>query len=167
MPPSSNSLKFNLRYGALLQLLCLCAMPASLLAADYDPAIQDAEILVPSIVAKALLTDIVATDTGAVTVGERGHILKTSNYTDWVQLPVPTRSLLTNVFVRGANLWAVGHEEIILHSADGGSSWARQHVNSEALGPLLDILFVDDATGFAVGCGRKDANDIRRWQNMA
>ncbi len=155
MPPSSNSLKFNLRYGALLQLLCLCAMPVSLLAADYDPAIQDAEILVPSIVAKALLTDIVATDTGAVTVGERGHILKTSNYTDWVQLPVPTRSLLTNVFVRGANLWAVGHEEVILHSADGGSSWSRQNVNSEALGPLLDILFVDDVTGFAVGAEGK------------
>lgn len=139
----------------MLQLLWLFALPFSLNAVDYDPATADAEILVPSIVSKALFTDIVSTDTGAVAVGERGHILRTSNYTDWVQLPVPTRSLLTNVYVRGANLWAVGHEEIILHSADGGSTWKRQYVNSEAFGPLLDVLFIDDARGFAVGAEGK------------
>ncbi len=141
--------------GLLLKFLCTCALPLSIMAADYDPATADSEILVPKIVSKALFTDIVATDTGAIAVGERGHILKTSNYTDWVQLPVPTRSLLTNVYARGANLWAVGHEEIILHSSDGGSTWERQHVNSAALGPLLDILFVDDNRGIAVGAEGK------------
>lgn len=151
----SNFHKCDYPQKMLFVLLCFCTLPFSVFAAEYDPATADSEILVPSIVAKALFTDIIATDTGAIAVGERGHILKTSNYADWVQLPVPTRSLLTNVYARGANLWAVGHEEVILHSADGGSTWERQHVNSEAFGPLLDILFIDDARGFAIGAEGK------------
>ncbi len=155
MPPLINSHKCDYPKRMMLKLLCICMLPFSIIAADYDPAIADSEILVPKIVAKALFTDIVATDTGAIAVGERGHILKTSNYVDWVQLPVPTRSLLTNVYARGANLWAVGHEEVILHSADGGSTWERQHVKSDAFGPLLDILFIDDGHGIAVGAEGK------------
>lgn len=151
----SNFYKCDYPQRMLLIILCICALPISIMAAEYDPATADSEILIPGIVSKALFTDIVTTDTGAIAVGERGHILKTSNYVDWVQLPVPTRSLLTNVYARGTNLWAVGHEEVILHSADGGSSWERQHVNSEALGPLLDILFIDDTRGFAIGAEGK------------
>ena len=151
----SNFYKCDYPSRMLFTALCICTLPISIMAAEYDPATADSEILVPSIVSKALFTDIVTTDTGAIAVGERGHILKTSNYTDWVQLPVPTRSLLTNVYARGTNLWAVGHEEVILYSADGGSSWQRQHVNSEAFGPLLDILFIDDTRGFAIGAEGK------------
>ena len=155
MPPLSKFPKSTSRRSIPLGLLCLLFSSASLVAQTYDPATEDAEILVPSIVSKALFTDIVATKTGALAVGERGHILKTSNYNDWVQVPVPTRSLLTNMFARDANLWAVGHEEVIIHSADGGATWKRQYVNSEAFGPLLDILFLDDVTGFAVGAEGK------------
>ena len=155
MPPLRNSHKCDYPKRMMLKILCICMLPFSIIAADYDPATADSEILVPKIVAKALFTDVVATEAGAVAVGERGHILKTSNYIDWAQLPVPTRSLLTNVYVRGANLWAVGHEEVILHSADGGSTWERQHVNSDAFGPLLDILFTDENHGIAVGAEGK------------
>jgi photosystem II stability/assembly factor-like uncharacterized protein len=125
------------------------------LAADYEPATADSEVLNPSIVTKALFTDIVATETGAIAVGERGHILKSSDLTKWVQLPVPTRSVLTNVYARGSLMWAVGHEEVILHSLDGGSSWTRQHVQPDAFGPLLDIFFLDDQKGFAIGAEGK------------
>lgn len=155
MMSMSNFQKCDYPNQMVLKLICFFSLSFSIFAAEYDPAIADSEILVPSIVAKALFTDIIATDTGAIAVGERGHILKTSNYTDWVQLPVPTRSLLTNAYARGADLWVVGHEEVILHSADGGSTWERQHVNSEAFGPLLDILFIDDARGFAIGAEGK------------
>lgn len=132
------------------------SVTASVTVSGYDPATADSELFADSsIVQKSLLTDIVATDTGAITVGERGHILKSSNLKEWVQLPVPTRSVLTNVYARGAKLWAVGHEEIILASSDGGSSWVRQHVNTEAFGPLLDIIFTDDNKGFAIGAEGK------------
>ena len=135
----------------------------------YDPATADSELFSDSTtVQKSLLTDIIATDTGAVAVGERGHILKSSNLKEWVQLPVPTRSVLTNDYARGPKLWAVGHEEIILASTDGGSSWKRQHVNIEAFGPLLDIIFVDDNKGFAVGAEGKflsTADGGETWQD--
>jgi photosystem II stability/assembly factor-like uncharacterized protein len=132
-------------------ILALLAFATCLNAAEYDPATADAEVLDAKIVMKALFTDIVATDTGAIAVGERGHILKSSDMKTWVQLPVPTRSVLTNVYARGANLWAVGHEDIILHSSDSGSTWTRQNVDVQATGPLLDVLFTDDTTGMAIG----------------
>jgi photosystem II stability/assembly factor-like uncharacterized protein len=134
-----------------ISLVLLGALAPLAQAAEYDPATADAELLNAKIVTKSLLTDVVATESGAVAVGERGHVLKSSNLTDWVQLPVPTRSVLTNVYALGAHLWAVGHEEVILHSADGGSTWARQHVNVDALGPLLDVIFLDPQRGFAFG----------------
>jgi photosystem II stability/assembly factor-like uncharacterized protein len=144
---------FDLTCASLRVLLVFSS--AYLGAADYDPTTADAELLDPNIAKLALFTDITATDTGAVAVGERGHILKSSNLSDWVQLPVPTRSLLTNVYAKGPNLWAVGHEEIILHSADGGSTWKRQHVNADAFGPLLDVIFLDENRGFAIGAEGK------------
>ena len=44
---------------------------------------------------------------------------------------------------------------MILHSADGGSTWERQRVDVEALGPLLDVIFLDDSNGFAIGAEGK------------
>ena len=40
-----------------------------------------------------------------------------------------------------------------MHSKDGGSSWARIYDNRDldVVAPLLDVLFLDDQTGFAVG----------------
>ncbi len=124
--------------------------------ASYDPATTDAEMK-PDVkfILQSLFTDIVQTDTATIAVGERGHIVKSNDLKTWTQLPVPTRSLLTNVFAAGANLWAVGHEEIILHSPDGGSTWKRQHVNVDAFGPLLDIMFFDDKRGIAIGAEGK------------
>jgi photosystem II stability/assembly factor-like uncharacterized protein len=145
----------NKLHWTLPRALCLLFSPLVYSADAYDPVIADAEILDAKIATKALFTDVVATDTGAVAVGERGHILKSSNLNDWVQLPVPTRSLLTNVYAHGTHLWAVGHEEVILHSSDSGSTWERQHASPDAFGPLLDILFIDDANGFAIGAEGK------------
>jgi photosystem II stability/assembly factor-like uncharacterized protein len=125
-------------------------------ANSYDPATADSEVK-PEVkfVTQSLFTDIVQTETATIAIGERGHIVKSTDLKSWTQLPVPTRSLLTNVFALGANLWAVGHEEVILHSADGGSTWARQHVNVEAFGPLLDVMFFDEKRGVAIGAEGK------------
>jgi photosystem II stability/assembly factor-like uncharacterized protein len=67
------------------------------------------------------------------------------------QVQVPTRSMLTNVYALDALVWAVGHEEVILHSSDAGHHWVRQHVNTDAIGPLLDIVMFDAQRGIAVG----------------
>lgn len=127
------------------------------LAAD-DAAIQTAEIMPRA--SKSLMLDIAESSDRAVAVGERGHILVSESRRDWRQIEnVPTRSTLTAVAAVGNKVWAVGHEGVILHSADGGQTWVRQRVapfdkNNMDLtngAPLLDVLFVDEMRGFAVG----------------
>ena len=139
----------------LALVIGLCAHTAfaqpALVVTAYEPATADAEIMPIKQMMQALYTDIVKTSTGAVAIGERGHILYSSDMRDWTQRPSPTRSLLTNAFALEGHVWAVGHEQVILHSIDGGSTWSRQYLKLDAFGPLLDILFLDDQRGFAIG----------------
>lgn len=106
---------------------------------------------------KSLLLDAcaVATEGGAlwVAVGERGHILtSTDRGTTWTQAAVPTRALLTGVWFHDARLgWAVGHDETILRTTDGGASWQLAHSDPEAERPLLDVWFADAERGIAIG----------------
>ncbi|MDF3935694.1 WD40/YVTN/BNR-like repeat-containing protein [Pseudomonas citronellolis] len=73
-----------------------------------------------------------------VVVGQRGHIL----YSDdaghsWTQAEVPVSSDLTAVrFPTPEQGWAVGHDGVVLHSADGGAHWTRQ-LDGRRIGQLL------------------------------
>jgi photosystem II stability/assembly factor-like uncharacterized protein len=140
----------TLALALVLVLQPAFAQPTPVVLA-YDPATADAEMMPIKQMMQALYTDIVKTGTGAVAIGERGHILYSSNMQEWIQIPSPTRSLLTNAFALDSHVWAVGHEQVILHSSDGGSTWTRQYLKLDAFGPLLDILFLDDQRGFAIG----------------
>ena len=65
---------------------------------------------------------------------------------------VPTRVMLTAVFFVDAEYgWAVGHDETILNTADGGETWTRSHFAPEAQQPLLDLWFANRVSGIAVG----------------
>jgi len=130
---------------------------ATELGAD-DPVLQTAELMPRA--ARSLILDIAESSDRAIAVGERGHILVSESRRDWRQIAnVPTRSTLTAVAAVGNHAWAVGHEGVILHSADGGLSWTRQRVmpfdkNNTDLtngAPLLDVLFLDEQNGYAVG----------------
>jgi photosystem II stability/assembly factor-like uncharacterized protein len=125
--------------------------PAPAASSEYDPATADAEMMPIKGVLLGLFTDITAYSKGAIAVGERGHIVYSANLKDWTQAPTPTRSLLTNVFARGDLVWAVGHEQVILHSKDAGASWTRQFINKDAFGPFLDVIFFDDQRGLVIG----------------
>lgn len=131
--------------------------PSAELGAD-DPVVQNAELMPRA--ARSLILDIAESSDRAVAVGERGHILISESRRDWRQVAnVPTRSTLTAVAAVGNMVWAVGHEGVILHSADGGQTWARQRVapfdkNSMELSngaPLLDVFFLDEQRGYAIG----------------
>ncbi len=128
-----------------------------------DPVTLTTEIMPRA--ASSMLLAIAKTGDRIVVVGERGHVLlSTNNGHDWKQIAaVPTRTTLTAVTAVGENLWAVGHNGVIIHSPDGGENWQLQR--SEAAAPidspaktamepdrpLLDVLFLDANTGFAVG----------------
>jgi photosystem II stability/assembly factor-like uncharacterized protein len=88
-----------------------------------------------------------------VAVGERGHVLISDDRgASWRQIVVPTRVTLTAVHAPSAShAWAVGHDAVILHSADAGESWTRQYAEPELESPLLDVRFLDPQRGFAVG----------------
>ena len=88
-----------------------------------------------------------------VAVGDRGHIL----YSDddgqqWHQANVPTRVLLTGVYMHDTKLgWAVGHDATILRTEDGGQNWQQVYKDVEQEAPLLDVWFRDANSGYAVG----------------
>lgn len=102
---------------------------------------------------KSLLLDVAERDGVLVTVGDRGHALVSRDRgATWSQGAVPTRALLTAVHMHDAKLgWAVGHDEVVLRTRDGGLSWERVKHDPDKERPLLDVWFADDRRGLAVG----------------
>lgn len=108
------------------------------------------EAFIAPLVKESTLLDITATDY-VVAVGERGHILVSSDGVNFVQSVVPTDATLTAVSVIGDNVWAVGHDATILHSGDRGKSWDIQFQAPEMERPFLDVYFFDENQGVAIG----------------
>src|SRR5689334_12789841 len=140
--------------------LGLVAMLAGSLApliaqAQLDPrdsANQPAEI--EPLASTSLLLDLAQAGDRLVAVGERGHVLLSDDKgATWRQArSVPTRAMLTAVFFADAEYgWAVGHDETILNTLDGGETWTRSHFAPEAQQPLLDLWFANRVSGIAVG----------------
>ncbi|HWS26139.1 MAG TPA: YCF48-related protein, partial [Xanthomonadales bacterium] len=116
-----------------------------------DPATAPAEILDISRIQTSLLIDGTNARDRAVVVGDRGHILVSESRSEWRQVPVPTRTMLTAVTAVDNAVWAVGHDQVVIYSADGGLTWTLQHSSTTADGPLLDVLFLDAQRGIAIG----------------
>lgn len=99
-----------------------------------------------------LLTDIIHTSSSLISVGERGHILSSTDGKAWVQGQVPIQSNLNSVYFVDANQgWAVGHDASILHTTDGGRTWSIQQFLPSLDKPLFDIVFFDELHGIAIG----------------
>lgn len=158
----------NIASGMLIALVVSTAPPlwAQATAPDQGDggSSQDSSVLVAEsmpLAERALVLAIAEGDQRAIAVGERGHVFVSESRQDWRQVAdVPTRSTLTAVAAAGNRAWAVGHDQVIIHSADGGLSWVRQRampfdpdqVDDPRNGaPLLDVLFLDENHGFAVG----------------
>lgn len=103
--------------------------------------------------ARTLTLDVELAGDRAVAVGERGHILLSDDYgMSWRQVTTPTRATLTAVaFADPQHGWAVGHDNTILHSRDGGDTWAHQYPAGNQENSFLDVFFLDSRRGFAVG----------------
>ncbi|MDX1571180.1 MAG: hypothetical protein R3200_11890 [Xanthomonadales bacterium] len=136
-------------------LMGMLLAPVVLAQPADDSALLPAEKM--PLADESLLLDVVNTLQRAVAVGERGHILLSEDRQQWRQAEsVPTRSTLTAVATFGDDLWAVGHDAVILHSADGGLTWDRQFANpnqdpGDDPNPLLDVFFINESRGFAIG----------------
>jgi photosystem II stability/assembly factor-like uncharacterized protein len=131
------------RFSLLAILLLVFALPL--------PAQEHSE---PApLAAKALLLDIAINGDQVVAVGDHGDIVISHDQGQtWTQCLAPTRALLTGVsFPDAQHGWAVGHQGVILHTADGGLTWARQDDGKHLDNVYLDVLFRDAQHGFVVG----------------
>jgi len=101
---------------------------------------------------ESMLLDITHSGEALVAVGERGHVVTSSDGETWVQAEhVPTRSTLTTVFGFGDRLWAGGHDAVIITSADRGKTWTRLFFDPDRGQAVMDIYFTDAKNGVATG----------------
>jgi photosystem II stability/assembly factor-like uncharacterized protein len=117
--------------------------------------VLDSPALASPLAARGLLNGLASAGDRVVAVGQRGHILWSDDRgANWKQAQVPVSSDLVAVhFPTPTQGWAVGHDGVILHSADAGKTWTRQRDGrpDSADVPLLDVWFQDEQKGYAVG----------------
>jgi photosystem II stability/assembly factor-like uncharacterized protein len=131
-------------------LLVVAPVATPAVAADR----LERQALAAPLAVRSLLLDIARAGSRLVAVGERGHVLLSDDEgASWRQAKsVPMRTMLTAVWFADAQRgWAVGHDELILVTADGGETWTRSHYAPESQQPLLDVWFADAERGLAVG----------------
>ncbi len=116
---------------AMGRALASLALAAGLGAPSAGAAFQD-PLEVPALpsplASKSMLQGVARAGPRLVAVGQRGHILvSTDNGASWTQAKVPVSSDLTAVFFVGDQKgWVTGHDGIVLHTTDGGTTWQKQ-----------------------------------------
>lgn len=150
-------------------LLIIALVPVMLSAQEIEP-----RAAVPAPLAdQSLILDIVRAGERYVAVGERGHVLLSSNGREWAQAEfVPVQATLTRVEFAGGRLWAVGHDSAIIYSTDLGRTWSLQHFDPGMEQPLLDVHFFNASEGLAIGAyglvmRTSDAGNTWDVRNMA
>jgi len=132
------------------QMVCLLFLIAIMLLPVGAHA--DDSSIIAKLASRSMLFDGVSKEGVMAVVGERGHVLISSDGNNWQQIIVPTRASLTGVYFHDKqNGWAVGHDAIVLQTTDGGEHWQKTYYDPEGETPLFDIWFKDDEHGLAVG----------------
>ena len=127
--------------GGLLALAVIAEEGIDVEYAEQQPLATD-----------SMLLDITRSGNNLVAVGERGHIVISTDGQTWTQAEhVPTRSTLTTVFSVGNRLWAAGHDAVILTSGDNGRTWTREFFDPDRGQAVMDIYFTDENNGIAIG----------------
>jgi len=135
----------------MIALLLVVLAPGAGIAIAQDAELE-VSVMAP-LASKSLTLDAVVLDDRMVAVGERGHVLiSTDNGESWRQIVVPTRAMLTAVaFVDDEVGVAVGHDSVIIRTTDGGETWTEVYSAPEDEAPFFDVWFADADNGFAIG----------------
>lgn len=88
-----------------------------------------------------------------VAVGERGRIFRQDGTAaPWRSVKSPTESTLTRVhFLDGQLGLAVGHDQVVLRTEDGGRTWKQVLSDPAAETPLFDVILLDADRAYAIG----------------
>lgn len=105
-----------------------------------------------------------------IAVGGHGNILRSTDGKQWTQLNSPVDTALTRLsFADAQHGWAVGHDAVILHTADAGASWQLQNFEPALNSPLFSVVAVDAQTAVAVGAFgllKRTADAGASWQDI-
>lgn len=141
------------RVGVLLAGALALPVTAQLLA---EPAAFRDRLDVPAVTTKLAdrspIQGLARAGNRLVAVGQRGHILYSDDQgATWLQAAVPVSSdLLAVNFVSATHGWTVGHDGVVLHSADGGKSWQRQ-LDGRQIAELLRSTYTEEkVSGFGL-----------------
>ncbi len=154
---------FLQRFGVALVALAL-TLPAVNAGSIKD--VLDTPAGTSPLAEKSLLNGLAIAGKRIVAVGQRGHIVYSDDRGErWAQASVPVSSDLVAVsFPTPRKGWAVGHDGVVLHSADGGKTWTKQLDGRSAGRLLLDGLAARAEKG-ALGSqdeSQKLLNEARR-----
>lgn len=108
------------------------------------------------LLANSPFSGAVMAGTRIVAVGARGLIAVSDDQAaNWKQVPSPVASDLVTVrFVDANQGWIVGHDGVVLHSLDGGTTWQKQMDGRQAQKLLAEHFGSLDAKGDP---------DAKRW----
>ncbi|MEM6639252.1 MAG: YCF48-related protein [Pseudomonadota bacterium] len=103
--------------------------------------------------AQSMLLDVVRTGDQLIAVGEHGHVLRSSDDgRSWAQVVVPSRAALTGVaFADPEHGIVVGHDAVILRTADAGATWEVVYSDPDYQTPLLDVWMPSPERIVAIG----------------
>ena len=136
--------KILLFFATLAPVFPATANGASELDVDYAEHLP--------LATESILLDVTRAGDKLIAVGERGHVIFSSDGENWTQAEVvPTRATLTTVAQANGRLWAGGHDATIITSGDGGNTWTRQFTDQERQQAVMDIHFTDENNGVAIG----------------
>jgi photosystem II stability/assembly factor-like uncharacterized protein len=133
----------------LMACLAAAALAGSAAAAEAPRPAEHARLAEHS-----LLIALATAGKRLVAVGDRGVVVYSDDRgTSWVQArEVQVQALLTGVcFFDSTHGIAVGHDLVILTTADAGRSWQLAHYDPSAQRPLLDVWCGTGGHAIAVG----------------
>lgn len=138
----------NMRRVGTVVLLCMAATMARASENTFaDPL--DMPSLPNKYAQRSHLSDVAIAGNHAVAVGARGMILVSdANAETWRQVQAPVSSdLLAVFFVTPEKGWVVGHDGVVLHTANGGEDWERQFDGRQAKALLTRHFSAQAAAG--------------------
>jgi len=122
--------RFSLGRFFIFSIFAIMLLPVSIQADD--------ESIMADLAGHSMLLDGVSKVGLMVVVGERGHILISTDGEQWQQITIPTRATLTGMYFQDKlKGWVVGHDAVILRTTDGGKSWGKVYYDPEGEIPQL------------------------------
>ncbi|MGH8539646.1 MAG: WD40/YVTN/BNR-like repeat-containing protein [Stenotrophobium sp.] len=128
-----------------------CAADASS-ASSTPPSAAPIAAMMAVHAASGLLLGVTDTGKHLVAVGGNGDIILSNDGVTWTQVQTPVDVTLTGIsFADDQHGWAVGHDALILYTADGGHTWRIQNDQPALNSPMFAVQAISEQKAVAVG----------------